>query len=444
MKKWILRIALLLIVLIVGGFFLAKSFITRDFIVSKIEKSINCRMQLKDIDINLYGFSGTVDLDGVILARRDEMANSKVPHDEREVIEDGEIHLEKASFDISIWEIFSKRILVERIVIDGVILNATLYENGDTSLEELFAKPAKLKKAKVKKFNARENEKFVTTISEVSLNNVDVNLVVEKTQLSVKGRGGYVQLLDIDVNPKMLETVNDAKIRVGGEFDLRSLDTGHLYGKVITAGESTVTLFNSENGDLEPDMVMTLTVSSDSYLSARVPALGGIWSAADGFSRMGMSMLKLPEKAKFKNDQSVKVAYKLGRATLLDPLSIKVGDWELEALERSWLGTGDDQHLLGVKLHIGKSVSNKLGGMLGGDMARGVLGKLVGGDGLGAFFEDGKLAIHVESSGDLSDPKIRLKNEIGKPAEKLIDGLLGDDKKDLKKVGKDLLRNFLK
>lgn len=422
---------------------MAKSFITRDFIVSKIEKSINCRMQLEDIDINLFGLSGTVDLDGVILAKRDELANSKVPHDEREAIEEGEIHLETVSFDISIWEIFSKQILVERIMIDGVVLNATLYENGDTSLEELFAKPAKVKKVGVKKFNARENEKFVTTINEVSLKNVDVNLVVEKTQLSVKGKGGYVHLLDIDVNPKRLEAVNDAKIRVGGEFELRSLGNGHLYGKIISAGESVVTLFNSENGVLEPDMVMSLTVNSDSYLSARVPALGGIWNAADSLSRMGLSLLKLPEKAKFKNDQSVKVAYKLGRATLLDPLSIKVGDWELEALEHSWLGTGDDQHLLGVKLHVGKSVSNKLSGVLAGDTARGVLGKLVGGDAVGSLFEGGKLAIHVESSGDLSDPKIRLKNDIGKPAEKLIDGLMGDDKKDLKKVGKDLLKSFL-
>jgi uncharacterized protein involved in outer membrane biogenesis len=241
MKKWILRIIYLVIVLVIAGFFFAKSYLTRDYLVAAIEKSINSRIQVKDIDVNLYGLSGTVDLNEVIITQRDHAANQKIPHDQRDTIEKGDVYLKTVNFDISIWEILSKKILVEKINLDGAILNISLYENGDTSIEKLFAKPERDKSEEPKKFNAKENETFVTTINQINLANVDLNLIVEKTQLEVKGRGVYLNLLDINVNPKQLDSVNNAKVKLGGTFDLWSLDSKQNYGKIISSGESDLT-----------------------------------------------------------------------------------------------------------------------------------------------------------------------------------------------------------
>jgi len=448
MKKWIIRIIVLLIVLTIAGFFFAKSYLTRDYLVAAIEKSINSRIQVKDIDVNLYGLSGTVDLNEVIITQRDNAANQKIPHDQRDPIEKGDIQLRSATFNISIWEILSKKILVEKINFDGVTLNLTLYENGDTSIEKLFAKPDRDENEKPEKFNAKENEEFITTINQINLSNAELNLIVEKTQLAVKGRGVYLNLLDINVNPKRLDTVNNAKIKIGGTFDLQSLDSTQEYGKIITKGESDLTLFNTENGDLEPDMVISLTVDSESYLTSKVPVISKIWQAADVLKKFGIKSLRIPEKAKFKNDQSVRVGYKLGISTLLDPLSIKVNDWELKVLSQSWLESGRDLHMLGVKLHAGEAISNKLGGLLSKSATSGILGKLTGSKGLDSLLENGKLTLHVESSGELSKPKVRIKNNLLKPAGSLIDSLLGDsdenDEDPLKKAGKDLLKSFLK
>jgi hypothetical protein len=449
MKKWILRIIFLLIVLTIAGFFFAKSYLTRDYLVAAIEKSINSRIQVKDIDVNLYGFSGTVDLNDVIITERDDLASEKIPHDKRDPIENGDIHLDSVTFDISIWEILSKKILVEKIDFDGVTLNLTLYENGDTSIEKLFAKPRSERDEieKPKKFNAKENEKFITTINEINLTNVDLNLIVEKTQLMVKGRGVYLNLLDINVNPKQLDTVNNAKIKVGGTFDLQSLDSKQDYGKIISSGESDFTLFNGENGDLEPDMVISLTVDSESYLTSRVPALSKIWKTADMLNKFGIKSLRIPEKAKFKNDQSVRVAYKLGVSTLLDPLIIKVNDWELQALAQSWIGSGNNMHMLGVKLRVGEAISNKLGGLLAkSSAASSILGKLTGGSGADSWLENGKFTLHVESSGELSNPKVTIKNKLALPAGNLIESLLngsaGDKEDSLEKSAKDLLKGL--
>ena len=248
-----------------------------------------------------------------------------------------------------------------------------------------------------------------------------------------------------------METVNNAKITVDGVFDFKSLESGVDYGKFIPTGEADVTLFNTANGDLEPDMVLTLTVDSESYLTSDVPMAKGIWNVAKYINKLGIQMIQIPSKVKFKNDQSFKVAYKLAKSTLLDPLSIKVKDWELELLSQSWIETGNDQHQIGVKLHIGKVISGALDSLLANTSKLG--GAISDFTGVGpSLLEDGRLALHLESSGDLSDPNISLKNDFTKPGIDLLEGVFKKNKDDikddmkeqLKEKGMDLLKGFLK
>jgi len=447
MKRWIIRVLLVLIVFVAAGYFFAKSYITKDFVVEKMEKSINSRVQIEDISVGFNGLSASVQLNNVLIAKRDDVANEKIPHEERDTIDAGDLTIQTAKFNVSIWDAFSKEILVKEINLDGVIVNCTIDENGDVSIEELFAKPDKKKKKKRKKFNANENKKFVTKINEVHLTNTEINLIVEKSQLEVKGSNVNLHMLNINVNPKKLETINDAKITLDGVFDIKSLDNGVDYGKIIPIGEADVTLFNSSSGDLEPDMVLTLTVDSDSYLTSDIPMVKGVWKAAEYVNKLGIDLLQIPNRAKFKNDQSVKVAYKSAKSTLLQPLSIKVEDWELELLGESWFHTGNEQHKIGVKFHIGRALSGAVDGLLGeASKLGGLLDDLTKGSKL---LEDGRLALHIESSGALSKPKITLKNDLAVAPMDLIDGFLHekdnlrDNVKDkLKEKGKDLLKGF--
>lgn len=450
MKGWIIRILVVLLVILTGGYFFAKSYITKDFVVAKIEKSINSRVQIENLDVSFYGVGGSVQLENVIIAKRDSNADDKTPHDQRDPIDAGDVLIETAKFDVSIWDIFSKEILVEDIHLDVVTVNCTIDEEGDMSIEDLFGKPDKEKRKKKKKFNAKENEKFVAKINDLHLTNATINLIVEKTQLEVKGGGVNLHLLNINVNPKELEKINDAKVTLDGVFDLKSLDTGVDYGKIIADSEADVTLFNTESGDLEPDLVLTVSLDSDSYLTSSIPMVKGVWNAAKYVNKLGINVLQIPSKAKFKNDQSVKIAYKLAKSTLLEPLSIKVKDWELELLEGSWLETGSDQHEIGIKFHIGRAISGSLNGLLEKpSKLGGAVGDfLSGGE---ALLDNGRLALHIESTGDLSKPKVRLKNEFASPANDLIDGVLRGSKgrirdnieNKLKEKGMDLLKGFL-
>ena len=193
-------------------------------------------------------------------------------------------------------------------------------------------------------------------------------------------------------------------------------------------------------------MIVGLTVDSDSYLTKDIPAITKVEKAADLLKKIRITPPSLPEKVSFKNNQSVRVAYKLGMITLLDSLSVKVEKWELELLADSWLETGSDLHHFGVKLFASDSLSEKVGGFLEkSSKVRGLLGELTGEDSL---LEDGRLALSIESKGELSDPKIRVKNKFIPSSGDLLDSLFdsrgGSSRDNLKEQGKSLLRGLLK
>jgi len=79
-------------------------------------------------------------------------------------------------------------------------------------------------------------------------------------------RDANLSISDIEVNIKKLETLNDGKIQVQANMGLYSIDKAAEYGKLGINGDAALTLFNSESGDLEPDMEIDLVMSPDSYL----------------------------------------------------------------------------------------------------------------------------------------------------------------------------------
>jgi len=68
MKRWIIRALLVLIVIFAGGFFFAKSYITKGFVVEKVEKAINSRIQMEDLSVGFNGFRVSVELNNVLIA----------------------------------------------------------------------------------------------------------------------------------------------------------------------------------------------------------------------------------------------------------------------------------------------------------------------------------------------------------------------------------------
>lgn len=450
MKKWFIRVFILFLVVVGGLFFFAKSYMTKNYLVEKLEKSINSRVQVGDLKVS---FLGEVELVDVVITERDENADNKVDHDDREPLADGNLMIKSVKFRLSFGEIISRKLSIDSIDIDGVVAKLEMLEDGSLDVESLFDKPDKKKVKKEKRFNAKEHDEFVTEIKEINLTNVDADLVVRETRLLFQVRGAEVRVSDIRVNPKELDSVNDAKINLACELNLFSLNENVEYGKLGVTGATTLTIFNTESGDLEPDMKIDLVLSPDSYLTTKVPLISNmwdmVWKSLDVLARVTKGKVSLSDKAEFRENQKVSLTYKLGKVDLLDSFSVHMSDWEVKVLGGSEFNTGTDLHRADFRLYVASKVSKTLSGLLSRSKSLGkLLGKMTGG-GAGeqsqsSWMEGGRIFIEVESSESLSKPKIKIKNSILSPMQGALDGLLDKKNGDKLKQGADLLKGLFR
>lgn len=454
MKKWFIRLAILLLVVVGGLFFFAKSYMTRNYVVEKLEKSINSRVQVGELKVSLFG---EVELVNVVITERDENADNKTPHDDREALADGKLMIDSVKFRLSFGEIISRKLSIESIDLDGLVAKLEILEDGSLDVEALFDKPDKKEKKKgekKKRFNAKDHDDFVTEIKEINLTNINADLIVSKTQLLLKARIAELKVSDIRVNPKQLETVNDARIKISCDLELFSLDNNTEYGKLGITGDTTLTIFNTESGDLEPDMKIDLVLSSDSYLTTKIPLISKVWDkvlkSLDVIAKITKDKVTLSDRVEFRDNQKVELTYKLGKIDLLDTFAVHMSDWEINVIGGSFFNTVNDLHRVDLKLYVTSKISKRVSALLDKSKAMGkLLGKLTGGrdkkeDSKESWMEGDRMFLLAESTGSTSRPKIKIKNGILGSMQGRIEGLLDDKNRDKIKQGADLLKGFLK
>lgn len=416
MKKWLLRGTVVVVLVCVVVTFSARFLLSKEFIALAIEDSINSRVQIDELDISLMSVPAKVTLKDVIVTTRDSAANSKQSYGKREEISDGVLKLNAVSFEVSLWELVSKRIRVESFDLDGLHANVTLFEDGTNSLDPLFASPEKEKKEKKDKkrnesFNAKEHEDFVTELNLVNISNVSCDLVIEKTGLLVKGSNGSLKLSDIRVNPNALEMVNQANLKLTLQtkiYDGVGMEVE--YAELGIDGSALTQLFDPATGDIDPKVQFDFKVSETSYVSSEVPYVQKIWDKGEYLEKVGIKLGRLPEKAVFGRERKLAGAYHRGRVDLAEDLSIMVDDWEIAANEGSWMDSGSEQHEFFVDVSASTKSSDSLvrhSQRLLKNLPREIRGDIE--QSLhGEWLKNDKLTLQLHTSRSLSKPKIRI------------------------------------
>lgn len=212
---------------------------------------------------------------------------------------------------------------------------------------------------------------------------------------------------------------------------------GWTYGDIYLSGESTSRIFNPTTGDIEPDVVGDFSLSDESWLNTQIPFITKSWKQLTVLEKVGIKVTALPEKATFGRSEAIAAHYHLGKVTVKKPLSIWVGDWEIAALENSWLQSETDQHEIYAELLASKKSSVYFRSLIlkGLGLLPDQVVALVAKDIESGLFRDERLLVSIKSSGDFSDPKIR-------PVGKIID--FSDAAEDAaKKLLKDKAKGFL-
>lgn len=131
--------AILLIIII--AFVLAGSIITPSFLVKQIESSLNVRAHVEKVNINLFNVLSGIEIEGIVLAPRDEVANKGTPLDERKSKPKGTIQLGKVDVKISFLALLTKTVKVNKMVLKQPEISLTMNEDGGNNLTSLFKTP---------------------------------------------------------------------------------------------------------------------------------------------------------------------------------------------------------------------------------------------------------------------------------------------------------------
>lgn len=415
MKKWLIIGAGVLALVAVAMVVTYHALLSKNFLVSQIESSIDSRVQIGGLSVSLFSVPATVVISDVLIAKPDEAVRDGVPHDQRAMLESGEIRVDEIRFSVSLQELISKQLNVSQFKVVGAHADLVMNEAGELNIEERFAAPPETKEEQQpnedKGLNAKQSPDFVTALDRLTIQDASFNMVIEKTGLEVVGRDLNIDLSDIKVDPNALEIVNEAQLQFAVHLEAFSSMQGRLkYGQIGLAGPARVRLFDPATGDLSPDAEIDFVIAPSSYVSTKAPYVVKLWELTEKLSQLGLRTKPLPDQLTFGRERKLNASYARNQLDLHQPVSLMLGDWELALDGGTWVEFGTEQHGSGVRLIADAAAS---------EFVRKHLGKIVEiapenmrvklhDEMLGQLFVDDCLTLQAATEGTLSDPKVKL------------------------------------
>lgn len=413
MKKWLKRLIVGLVVIACVLAFSANFLLTKEFLVEEMEDSINSRVQIGSFDVSLFTIPAKITLQDVIVAERDNNVKRKVPYAERAPLTKGDLECKEVSFEVSLWELLSKKIYVDRFVLDGLHARVKLHKDGTNSLDPLFEEATEedVLAEESKSFNARENDEFVTQLKSISISNVSFDITIEETGVFLQGENYSVDLEDIKIDPNALELVNQAQLKLAGNLHIYdSVSKTVSYGEIGLSGNAEAQLFDPSTGEIDPDVTLDLDISESSYLSTKVPYIEKVWGFGAKLEKYGVNFGSLPDKASFGRSRKIAGSYKRGRVDVAKDISLVINDWEVAVNEPSWLNSASEQHAFFIDISASQKSSQSLVGHIDSLLKnvpkeiRGEISENIKKE----WLVDGKLTLSLQTEGVLSKPTIKM------------------------------------
>ena len=434
--------AVLISILFIFAGLLVKSLITEEFLTEEIESSINASVKIGNASVSIFSFPAKISLsDVVLLPKKDDQSN------------DAKIEVERVELRVSIISLLANELNVTSINVFGADITTTYREDGSTSIEGLFSKnkDADLHNESADKglsnkenaggFNACDRKNFVTTLGRLTIERSRARILLEEMGVRLLCTNLNAELAEMRIDPDRLQETDKARLRLSVDVQADAVD-GWAYGEMYLAGDASARIFNQNTGELEPEIEGDFSLSKESWLNTQVPLIKNAWGVLGALEKVGVKVSKLPKRATFGRSEAIALRFHLGKLSVHKPLSIWVGDWELAALSGSWLNTETDLHELNAELLASESVSRKSYSVIeaGVDFIPKRARETVVESVVSKLFRDDRLVVAIKSTGEFSEPKIRLSGEM----PDLVDEAKKEASKLLKSKAKGLLDGLLR
>lgn len=459
-------IASILLIVIIALVF-AGSFITPSFLVKQIESAINVRAHVESVNINLFNVLSGIEIEGIILAPRDEVANKGTPLDERKSKPKGLIQLGKADVKISFLALLTKTLKVNKIVLKQPVISLTMNEDGGNNLTSLFKTPKIVDGEKnpalsaeaiaEKKKEAEEEAKekassppsgpfsikdipIALKMGLVGIQEGNIQVNMRKTGQQIQIQKLDLELKDIDIDGSDLESHNSIDVNFDADVTIIGRNKKET-AKFILETDGKVVPFVVKTGLVNPKVMYEVTMKEDSFVSG-FAAFDAIAGELPMMNQAGLKLDKLKEKAELKKDVSFKVEYSNGKVTFLDEPTFPTKNYDLQIRKGSYIVATTNFHEMKMGMLYDEDESKKSLASLDEKIKQATKGqgdpKALRNKIVGNLIKDERLFIPFRTYGDIRNPNV----ELGVGLGTLTDLIGGAVKEVIKGKAADALKKI--
>ena len=443
MKRFLMFAVTLLLVFfagLVGGWFYLRSLLTEGFVVRQLESSLNARVEVRELDIDLFSVISSIELEGLKLAPRDALANKGVPLAERPPIQNPLIAAESVELALSFLPLLSRRFEIQRFVIDRPEIKLVQYQGGNTNLSPLFGPPQIVdgqpnpvlqqeQSTEAQPAPAGQEEPFTIKTLPVSAGLERIGIQNGTLHMSFPAQGHRLllgdlnlALTDFDVDPGDLHKHNQALLTLNTNMRVFGR-SGKESALLILRSGGTLRLFEPDTGVINPDLVYALRLLKGSYIN-NMSLMRQLSGGMPALVRAGIQMQSIAERADLTADVDLKVRYKNGRVTLLEQVVFPTVNYDLLLKPESWLLVTATAHNFQGRILASQAESGRSIEQVDAAVTRNVPGedpaqyrKIL----LGGLLQGDRIALDFISTGPLGQPQIYLKTQIPSLADVIKD-----------------------
>ncbi len=416
-------------VLLIGMKIVVSRLITTQFLEEFLEDNLSASAHVESVQVSFLKQS--VVLNGLRLWPLEKRS-------EKPDIEVGRVEL-----GVNILPLFSRDLETHRFVISDPNIRLRIDSEGENSLDELFRRPGdedghNEEPSQVSQQQSRvleaEKNRWLAKLKETRLDNGSVNIFLEKEKVRITVEDFAISVNDLQFDPEELTTINAIDMALAGKVNVYdSVNTRllHLGLDGLAHGQ----LFDEVSGELALDVSLDLALSEPSFINPQVKIVRRIWTLLEEIEKVGINLGSLPNRILFGRSRRISGRYAEGVVTLVKPLSLSVGEWEVGLAKDSWIETHSTIHQIGVEFLAGKKVSQLLGGWLDS------LPREVENLAQQRFFDEKQVLWRVNSKGEFRDPELDFISQL--PEAKTLFHGLEDEVDRIRKEANRFLKGFL-
>lgn len=446
-----------LFLILIGLTIAMNTVLSPGFIVGQIESSLNVRAEVQEIHTGIFSPVSSFQIKGVKLAPRDSFANDGVSLDQRPPLKGSTISAESIDLHVNFLSLLNKNLEVSRFTMDRANLNLVLYPDGSNNLTSLFRAPKIVHGKKNPALEQPKTPDEQTESSSEKAGNEEKEFHIQDLPISAnlkrigfenssvridhkKNRQIYeiaplnLVIQSIDLDPKDLKNHNSAHAYLDGKLGVFTSAKQEIASFGIHSNGKIEPLFDPESGKFNQIYNLDIQLKDGSFLSnfAALEILGGQLPI---LKQAGLQLNALKEeKAILLKDVMAHMAISSSQVKFLKTLNFPTKNYALALDPGTVLQYSNNTHVMEGAVIASEEESKRaiakvdayIKKQMKGDIQKldikpeDIRNKL-----LSSIIKEDRIHLNFLSTGNLSDPVVRLKTEIPSLVQ-IMKEMLGD------------------